>query len=196
MLIKCLRIFFYLYVKNRHCFNKDTGVVDTAESNNSLSKYLKHDQKTVKVALEMLNRAGHIKLDTEVKISTINKNTFDVEWDKKKENNNIAELYDNTSEERFPKDDKVNGEPIRKVPVDFIGYGKYSTPPYNTFVIKTFGFANDIVQQYWCEGDGIPPTEQEKQIQDSLIQLGKRSRFYKPENYWLYKPNGSNAKAA
>ncbi len=196
MLIKCLRIFFYLYVKNRHCFNKDTGVVDSAESNNSLSKYLKHDQKTVKVALGMLNKAGHIKLDTEVKISTVNKNTFDAEWDKKKVNNNNTALYENPSMESILQDEKVNAEPsgLKNVPASFIGYGKYSRPPYNIFIINTYGI--DIVQQFWCDGDGIPVTEEEKRIQESLLQLGKKSRYYKPENYWLYANNGSSAKAA
>ncbi|MBP9096533.1 MAG: winged helix-turn-helix transcriptional regulator [Ignavibacteria bacterium] len=216
LVIKALRIYYYLYTQNRHLFKNEIGKFDSSESQSSISRNLKHDPTTVKAALKMLEDAGYIKLESEngisFNISTLNKNTYDAKWDeekKKKElehvavkNTNMRE-EDNEMNEGYLNVEKLSGnlgskvtagQP--KVPDNFIGYGKYDLPPYKIFRIYYQNNKQLICQGFVGESDGLQPTDEEMKIQESLLCSGHKSRYFKKENYWLYAKPVTDAKAA
>ena len=216
MVIKALRIFYYLYADNRHCYNIETGIVESTESQSSIARNLKHDPTTVKAALKMLEEAGYIKLDStngiSFTISTLNKNTFDAKWDEKKKQEElelvtpkykyiegVTAIQNNSNQNavRQSGDSRNNTLEVQpEVPKNFIGFGKYTLPPYKRMHIYYANNKKDICQGLWGESDGIPPTDQEIEIQESLICSGHKSRYYKKDDYWKYPKTKTDAKAA
>ena len=216
MVIKAMRIYYYLYIQNRHLFNNEIGKFDCSESQSSISRKLKHDPTTIKAALKMLEGAGYIKLESEdgirFNISTLNKKTYDAEWDKKK---NKEKLDLESAKYKFNKvstglknidnQDKkaVSGNCISntskvqpEVPKNFIGFGKYTLPPYDRMYIYYTNNKQIICQGLWGESDGIAPTDEELSIQNDLLSSGHKSYYYKKDDYWKYPKPKSDAKAA
>ncbi|MBX7044211.1 MAG: hypothetical protein K1X86_00110 [Ignavibacteria bacterium] len=205
LVIKAIRIYYYLYTKNRHCFNEGTGIVETSESQSSIVRNLKHDPKTVKEVLEMLSNAGYVKLDSDIKISTLNKKTFDTEWDKKLAKKREDEFRRNSEIKRHglsrnievPNSDVKDSNIIEpKVPDNFIGYCKYDIPPYKRMLIYYTNNRKYICQETVGEGDGLPPTEHENVIRESLLNSGHKSQYYDKNSYWLFNKPKTDAKAA
>lgn len=207
LVIKAMRIFYFLYTQNRHCFNEDTGIVETSESQSSIVRHLNHDPKTVKEALEMLSRAGYVKLDTETKISTLNKKTYDAEWDKRTSKEKEEELQRRNIIEKSKIHSIIDSKNISplvqnsnidepKVPENFIGYGKYDLPPFKKMIIYYASNKKYICQATFGEGDGIPPTDKELEIQESLLSLGHKSKHFDKKSYWLHNKPKTDAKAA
>ena len=216
MVIKALRIFYYLYAENRHCYTKETGIVESTESQSSIARNLKHDPTTVRAALKMLEAAGYIKLESENGISftiaTLHKSTFDAKWDEKKKQEElelvtpkykylegVTGIQNNSNQNAVRQSGDYRNNTLEvqpEVPNNFIGYGKRDTAPYNIFRIYYQNNKKFICQGQWCKSDGIPPTDEEIKIQEDLLTSGHKSRYYKKDDYWKYHKPMSDTKAA
>lgn len=61
MIIKTLRVYYYLILKNKHCLTEKFKL-ESEETQSSLSRKLKHDSRTIKLALSVLESLGYIDI--------------------------------------------------------------------------------------------------------------------------------------
>lgn len=61
MILKSLRVYYYLILKNSHCL-LDEYEVESEETQSSLQRKLKHDNRTIKAILEVLQACGLVEV--------------------------------------------------------------------------------------------------------------------------------------
>jgi len=187
LIVKCLKVYYYLMAHNRHCLLKNEPIVKSELSQTSIERKLGIYHKVVKFLLSALDNRGYIKLEAG-KIFTLNKAIYDPDIHSFKKSEVTPEYeYKVELEQASIEQKPVSSLNEAKVPNSFIGYmksddGKRISVIYHDKKNKTIMLAG------WCEGDGIPPTSKEIEISNDLITGGKASKYYDPENYWLYKP--------
>jgi hypothetical protein len=180
LIIKCLKVYYYLMVSNRHCLLKKEPLLESSLTQTSLEKMLGIDHKVLKFLLGVLSDTGYIKVEPG-KIFTLNKKIYDPEkhWFTKE----VSEPVEtNTIIQPSPAS---QSEP-KTVPDSFIGFSKYQDGK-DICLIYYSKKHKSIMAGRWCEGDGIPRTPEEFDIFNNLMNYGKESRYYKPESYWDYK---------
>lgn len=189
LIVKCLKLYFYLVTLNRHSIVfDDEPVVESTLTQTSLEKHLGNDHRVIKFLLNVLSNKGYIKLENK-KIYTLNKRTYDpkkFEFLKFKKEE-ITTAHNKPVVE--PKDETP------KVPDDFIGYCKSWDGVYISQIYYTLN-KKDICLRIWCKGDGIPPTDEESTVAESLKCSGKNSQYYKSDKYWDYKRESDIKKVA
>jgi len=193
LIVKCLKLYFYLMAYDRHCLLNKEPIVESGLSQTSIERKLGVDHKVVKFLLSVLNDRGYIKLE-DGKIFTLNKDLYDPNKYLFKKPECEIEF-----EKEWEKDFEKESAPViskradsprpaeAKVPDSFIGYfksddGKRISIIYYNKKIKSMMLGG------WCNGDGIPPTHEEYNNGNELLQMGKRSQYYNPENFRMYKP--------
>ena len=193
LIVKCLRLYYYLMAFDRHCLLKNEPILEAGLTQTSIERNLGIDHKVVKFLLSVLNDIGYIKLE-DGKIFTLNKDLYDPnkyslkkrEGDTDFENNWIKDFERKTVPASSKKDDSP--APMEeKVPDSFIGYFKSDDGKWISIIYYSKQYKS-IMLGGWCYGDGIPRTVEEFNIGNELLQMGKRSQYYNPENYWKYKP--------
>jgi hypothetical protein len=186
LLLKTLRVYYYLIVCNRHCLLPE-AVVESNHTQSSLERELKIEHRNIKQILSFLKQAGYIKIDESGKILTINKDLY------VQENHEYTENTENTEPALvvYPVTTHyaVNNVPtgsVSKVPKEFIGFTK-STDGNKILIIYFDKQLNERTTMIWCEGDGVPTTREDYTKYADLMENGKRSQYYDPESYWQYK---------
>jgi len=185
LIVKCLKIYYYLMAFDRHCLLKNEPIVKSELSQTSIEKKLGIDHKVVKFLLSVLNDRGYIKLE-DGKIFTLNKDLYDPNKHTFKKPEYDKDFEKESAPTIIKKDDSP--APVEtKVPDSFIGYFKSDDGKWISIIYYSKKYKS-IMLGGWCNGDGIPPTFEEYNIGNELVQMGKRSQYYKPENFWMYKP--------
>jgi len=192
LIVKCLKLYFYLMAYDRHCLLKNEPVLRSGLTQTSIERKLGIDHKVVKFLLSVLNDRGYIKLE-DGKIFTLNKDIYDPDkYSHKKPENEIAgeneskKVYESNTQPT-PSDKTDSPSPaVEKVPEGFIGYFKSDDGKWIS-IIHYSKKNKSIMLSGWCHGDGVPPTFEEYNIGNDLLQRGKRSPYYNPEDYWKYK---------
>jgi len=192
LIVKCLKIYYYLMAFDRHCLLKNEPIVKSALSQTSIEKKLGVDHKVVKFLLSVLNDRGYIKIEGGT-IFTLNKNLYNpAEHSFKKNDEELTESYETEyyapSVIEKPVQSSSTQEEVKAVPDSFIGYRK-SDDGKVIFIIFHSKRMKAITIRQWCKGDGIPPTREEFNVGNELFEMGKRSKYFNPENYWLYPEN-------
>ena len=193
LIVKCLKLYFYLMAYDRHCLLKNEPVLKSRLSQTSIERKLGIDHKVVKFLLSVLNDRGYVKLE-DGKIFTLNKDIYDPDkYSHKKPENEIAgeneskKVYESNTRPT-PSDKTDSPSPaVEKVPEGFIGYFKSDDGKWIS-IIHYSKKNKSIMLSGWCHGDGVPPTFEEYNISNELLLMGKRSQYYNPEDYWKYKP--------
>lgn len=187
LLAKVMRGYYYLINSNGHCL-LDKPVVETYMTQTSLSRELGMDSRTTKQVLSILESSGYIKYNRKKQILTIDKDLYD-----DKHLNQLSEIGNE------PSYQYVQTKPVKtvskpKVPEDFIGFCK-TNDGLNILVIFYDKQSRDIMWEIYCEGDGIPPTQDEINIGNNLISNGKDSEYFDENSYWTYQKERKAFKA-
>ena len=190
LIVKCLKVFYYLMAHNRHCLLNKEQIVKSELSQTSLERKLGIDHKVVKFLLSVLNDKGYIKLE-DGKIFTLNKDIYDPD-----KYSNMKPNYETDFEKEWmgsetksivsKKNDSLTSIEA-KVPKNFIGYKKSNDGKIISIITHNEKLSTYVLS-FHCQGDGIPPTLEEENIADDLFNLGKYSKYYNPKDYWKYKP--------
>lgn len=183
LLAKVIKVYYYLINSNGHCL-LDKPIVESDMTQTSLSRELKMDSRTTKSVLAILESTGYIKYNDKNRILTIDKNLF-VET---QEIPRLEDYYVRTYQPIDVKPTKVipaQTTSKSKVPEDFIGFFK-SIDGLQVYVIFYDKHSRDIMWEFYCNGDGIPPTQKEMLIEKDLIANGKDSVYYIKDSYWAY----------
>jgi len=179
LLAKVMSVYYYLINSNGHCL-LDKPVVEVCKTQTSLSRELKMDSRTTKKVLSILESTGYIKYSGKNQILTIDKYLY--------ENEQTYPLSD-IPLKQFNKPELTKPAQTvskSKVPEDFIGFCK-SRDGLHVLVIFYDKQSRDIMLENYCDGDGIPPTQEEVGIGNDLISNGKDSVYYDKNSYWTYQ---------
>ncbi|MCX6158719.1 MAG: hypothetical protein NTY74_12145 [Ignavibacteriae bacterium] len=181
LIIKCLKVFYYLMARNRHCLLIKEPLLESSLTQTSLVKLLGGDHKVLKVLLSVLNNTGYIKVKPG-KIFTINKEIFDPEkhWFTK------PEVCLPVETKPIIQPPLTSQSETEKVPDYFIGFGKCRDGKDISIIYYSKKYKS-IMTKRWCAGDGVPQTPEEFDILNNLMNYGKESRHYNPESFWDYK---------
>ena len=196
LIVKCLKLYFYLMARDRHCLLDNESILKSCLTQTSLEKELGMDHRVIKLLLNVLKSRGYIKIE-EGKIFTLNKETYDPGnyTFKKNEEESYEPEYDVPSVIEKPVQSTVAQVEAKTVPNAFIGYRK-SDDGKVVFIIFYSKRIKAITIRQWCKGDGVRPTFEEYNIGNELFEIGKRSKYYDPENYWLYPEDIESLKKA
>ena len=186
-LSKILSVYYYLTASNRQCL-LPTPVVKSDKTQTSLSRELFYDHRDVKTFLSILKSTGYIKYNAKNEILTIDKDLYVEKPAKIECNDNIVQNNFYNYEESQVVPAKV--EPIKveepKVPKNFIGFSK-STDGSKIMCIYYDSNIKERTLFVYCDGDGTPFTGDDYERYTDLMQNGKSSKFYDPNNYWKYQ---------
>lgn len=193
LIIKCLRLYYYLLVHDGHCvvFDDEPSVESTL-TQTSLSKQLGSDHRVIKFLLNLLSTLGYIKIEDGI-IYTLNKRTYDpavFSYVKKESETVLVEKSEKS--EKTVSDKPVDENKL--VPERFIGYCKTWDGGYISMIYYTPNKKN-ICTTTWCKGDGVPPTQAESNIAENLKIHGRYSEYFNPESYWNHEREALNSAA-
>lgn len=183
-IVKCLKLYYYQMVFDRHCVVFiNEPILESTLTQTSIERKLGIDHRNVKKLLTVLNDSGYIKLE-DGKVFTLNKETYNpakYSFVKSAAKPEEARVTDKIIESPTPNIQLV------KVPESFIGYmksedGKIISIIYYSKKIRS------VVLLSWCKGDGIPRTDEEYEMGNDFINIGKQSKYYNPDEYWKHKP--------
>jgi len=184
LLAKVIKVYYYLINSNGHCL-LDKPVVESFKTQSSLSRELGMDSRTTKRVLAILESTGYIKYSDKNRILTIDKDLYE-------ETQEISQIKDYYAESYQP----IQVQPAKvipaqttsksKVPEDFIGFFK-SKDGLQVYVIFYDKQSRDIMWEFYCDGDGIPPAQDEISKENDLIANGKDSVYYNRNSYWDYQ---------
>lgn len=180
LLAKSITAYYYLINANGHCL-LDKPVVESSKTQSSLSRELGMDSRTTKRVLAILESTGYIKYSDKNRILTIDKDLYD-------EKPEIPQYYAQSYQPIQVQPAKVvptQTTSKSKVPEDFIGFFK-AKDGLQVYVIFYEKQSRDIMWELYCEGDGIPPTREEIDIENDLVANGKNSVYYNKNRYWTY----------
>lgn len=178
LLAKVIKVYYYLINANGHCL-LDKPVVESFKTQSSLSRELKMDSRTTKRVLAILESTGYIKYNDKNSILTIDKDLYVEKPEVPKTEVCYTQSYLSTQ----VKPAQINNKP--KVPENFIGFFK-SKDGLLVYVIFYEKQSRDIMWELYCEGDGIPSTREEIDIENDLVANGKNSVYYNKNRYWTY----------
>jgi len=181
MIIKCLRLYYYLLMHDGHCivFDDEPSVQSTL-TQTSLEKHIGSDHRVIKFLLNLLSVLGYIKIEDGI-IYTLNNRTYNPDafsYVKKESETAMSEKTVNVKS--CEPDDET-----KKVPERFIGFCKTWDGQFISIIYYTPNKKN-ICTTTWCKGDGILPTLEESDIAENLRIHGRYSRYYNPKSYWDY----------
>lgn len=72
LIIKSLRVYYYLVAKNGHCI-AEASEKESDETQTSICRVLNHDNRTIKEILSVLQDAGYVRIEDDGRLITINK---------------------------------------------------------------------------------------------------------------------------
>lgn len=72
LIIKSLRVYYYLIAKNGHCI-AEASEKESDETQTSICRVLNHDNRTIKEILSVLQDAGYLRIEEDGRLITINK---------------------------------------------------------------------------------------------------------------------------
>jgi predicted transcriptional regulator len=181
LIVKGLELYYYLIAGNRHCLLTKKPLVESILTQTSLEKLLGREHRVIKYLLSVLEDTGWVLLK-QGKIYTLKKGLYDPK----------DYTFAETAADTKPAVSKaetvtVNPAETNDVPKSFIGYAK-SRDGQSISVIYYSKKLKSITLSGWCKGDGVPMTSEEFEMNNDLLQSGKNSKYYDPQNYWLYKP--------
>lgn len=197
LIVKCLKVYYYLLAYDRHCLLLDKEpILESSQTQTSLETETGIEHRIIKFLLSVLNDRGYIKLENAT-IYTLNKKTYEPSKHSiPKLNNYFSEpiVADYSVGNKSTPIDSISISE-RTVPEQFIGYSK-SKDGNSIYVIYYNKQLKCNSIRKWCKSDGIPQTSEEFDIFHDLMNNGKSSQYYKPENYWLYQSDAEGSKKA
>jgi hypothetical protein len=197
-IMKCMKIYFYLIARNNHSYSfHKVPIMKSDLTQTSIETETGIDHRVIKFLLSLLNDRGYIKMEDRT-IYTLNKKLYEPskrtfqksvdEYSSEPTSSNIASI---SSADSIVT--KVND--IKSVPKSFVGYCK----TIDGKLIQIINYDKNMIHirpANWCKADGIPPTIEEFRITMDLMRNGKKSRYYDPKSFWLYKQEVLSLKRA
>lgn len=199
LIIKCLKVYYYLLAYDRHCIVLDKEpILESSLTQTSLETETGIEHRVIKFLLPVLRDIGYINLENRT-IYTLNKKTYDPSKHTFQKSEDVCEeeySTEPTANLVYPYEiSHLKTKDGKKVPESFIGY--FKTPNgksiYVIYYSKGAGF---ITTANWSKGDGIPQTSEEFDIYKDLMMNGKSSQYYNPKNFGIYKYSPESFKKA
>lgn len=109
-IIKIIEIYYFLTSSNRHCLLEDIDILECNETQTSISRKLKHDNRFTNVMLHVLYKLDYIELYEEGRMATIKKKISgyfhqDVETRISPLNNKTEHVDDKFIEEKYSEEE-------------------------------------------------------------------------------------------